>query len=158
MFHLELETDRRHVLHAYRCRVQAQLGWWDGSGIVPALIKKISRCGATLETEQPPPEASALWVRIDGGPTSEWIEARIIAVEALTGFPWIGRKSYQIQVMFPGIPSDQLFRTLFDDVARSLPESPDLTQAISARMAPSVHVPTASRDRKPGVDKHSLTN
>jgi hypothetical protein len=122
MTHLDVESERCHVLKSYPCRVRVQLGWWDGSGIVPAWIKKISRCGATLETGHQPPDFAGLWVRIDDGPSPEWTEARIIAVEEVSGFPWIGKTSYGIQVMFPGRQSDQLFRAIFDDLTRSAPD------------------------------------
>src|SRR3954453_14079658 len=87
MIHLDVESDRSHVMKSYPCRVRAQLGWWDGSGMVPAWIKKVSRGGATLETGHEPPDSAGLWVRIDAGPSSEWIEARIIAVEEVSAFP-----------------------------------------------------------------------
>jgi len=122
MIHLDVESDRSHVMKSYPCRVRAQLGWWDGSGMVPAWIKKVSRGGATLETGHEPPDSAGLWVRIDDGPSSEWIEARIIAVEEVSAFPWIGKTSYSIQVMFPGRHSDHLFRAVFDDPTRCVPD------------------------------------
>src|SRR5436305_11724082 len=122
MIHLGVAPARPHVLNSHRCRVPAHLAWWDGTGIVPACIKKVSRVGATLVTEHQPPDAASLWVRLDGAAPSEWVEARIVAVEASSAFLWIGKSVSLIQVMFPGPHPDQLFQTVFEDITRSAPD------------------------------------
>ena len=120
-----LETDHDHCLQAYRCRVPAKLGWWDGSGLAPGCIKKLSRRGATIETEEKPPDFAALWVRLEGAPGSEWVEARIVAVEPASGhFPWFAKTGYEIQVMFVGQHPDELFAFVFGDLTHPLADDP----------------------------------
>jgi PilZ domain len=71
----------------------------DGSRRIEARLVNISRDGALIVTENPPPYAAPIWLRIESPVKTDWVEAMIVRLG----------QNREIALQFPrGCPDDVL--------------------------------------------------
>jgi len=71
----------------------------DGSGRIEVRLVNISRDGALIVTENPPPDGAPMWLRIESPVRTDWVEAIIVRVG----------QNREIGLRFPrGCPDDLL--------------------------------------------------
>ena len=75
----------------------AALGWWQGSEYrtCPAMILDLSHSGARIIASAARPEVGqSTWLCVAGDPPSEWIAARVVSAQKITGKSALARLAF----------------------------------------------------------------
>src|SRR5689334_6078702 len=87
----DFRGNQRHESNARAC-----IAWSQGASdrTAPARLIDISRLGAALSTAHPPPQGLVIRLRLVGNEPTPWIEAQVLAVEAL------GQGRHRVRLQF----------------------------------------------------------